>query len=71
MVEEARRERVYDFIRKELGDKHRAFIVCPLVSESEKSDLRAATDMVERIRAHPAFRGYRRALPRRAPQDGL
>jgi ATP-dependent DNA helicase RecG len=37
------RERVYAFIRDEVGKGRQAYIVYPLVEESEKVDLRAAT----------------------------
>lgn len=37
------RSRVYDFIREEVGKGRQAYIVYPLVEESEKVDLKAAT----------------------------
>lgn len=41
---EGRRRDAYSFIRKELEQGRQAFIVYPLVEESEKSDLRAASE---------------------------
>lgn len=56
------REQVYQFVRRELERGHRAFVVCPLVSESEKSDLAAATEMAERLSLHSTFNGFRIGL---------
>ncbi len=47
---DAERSRVYDLIRRELSAGRQAFIVYPLVSESEKLDLRDATRMYEALR---------------------
>jgi ATP-dependent DNA helicase RecG len=48
---EARRSQIYDFIRRELVAGRQAYIVCPLVEETEASDLRAATAMARRLQA--------------------
>jgi ATP-dependent DNA helicase RecG len=45
------RARAYDRIREELRAGHQAFIVCPLVEESELLQARAATAEFERLRA--------------------
>jgi ATP-dependent DNA helicase RecG len=47
---EERRDAVYDFIRGEVAKGRQAYIVYPLVEESEKVDLRAATAEYERLR---------------------
>jgi ATP-dependent DNA helicase RecG len=47
---EAERARAYDRIREELGAGRQAFVVCPLVSESEALAVRAATAEFERLR---------------------
>ncbi len=47
----AERARAYDRIREELGAGRQAFVVCPLVSESELLQARAATVEFERLRA--------------------
>jgi ATP-dependent DNA helicase RecG len=45
------RERAYDRIRKELRAGRQAFVVCPLVEESEVLQARAATAEFERLRS--------------------
>lgn len=44
-----RRERVYDFIRQECAAGRQAYIVYPLVEESEKLDVAAATAAAEHL----------------------
>jgi ATP-dependent DNA helicase RecG len=48
---EAERARAYERIREELRAGRQAFVVCPLVSESEALNARAATEEYERLRA--------------------
>ena len=48
---EAERSRAYDRIRAELDEGRQAFVVCPLVEESEALQARAATAEYERLRA--------------------
>lgn len=48
-ITESKLKKAYDFIRKEISKGHQAFIVYPLVKESEKLDLRAAEDMVKKL----------------------
>lgn len=43
------RERAYSMIRSQVESGHQAFIVYPLVEESEKSELKAATEEYERL----------------------
>jgi ATP-dependent DNA helicase RecG len=47
----AERERAYDRIREELRAGRQAFVVCPLVEESELLQARAATVEFERLRS--------------------
>ncbi len=47
--EESRRPRAYDEIRRTVADGHQVYVVYPLVEESEKSDLRAATEMADHL----------------------
>jgi ATP-dependent DNA helicase RecG len=48
---ERERERAYDRIREELRAGRQAFVVCPLVEESELLQARAATAEFERLKA--------------------
>ena len=47
---EGKRREIYDFLRKELAAGRQVYVVCPLVEESEARDLRAATELAERLR---------------------
>src|SRR5205807_390972 len=47
---QAERARAYERIREELRDGRQAFVVCPLVAESELLQARAATAEFERLR---------------------
>jgi ATP-dependent DNA helicase RecG len=46
---ERARPRVYDFLRTELAAGRQAYVVLPVIEESEKVDLRAATTMYETL----------------------
>jgi ATP-dependent DNA helicase RecG len=46
---ETRRRRIYEFLRREIAAGRQVYVVCPLVEESEASDLRAATEMAARL----------------------
>ena len=46
---ESRRRQVYQLIRDEVQQGRQAYVICPLVDESEKSDLKAATQMAEQL----------------------
>ncbi len=48
---ERARGKVYDFIREQVGAGRQAYIVYPLVEESEKLELRAATAEFERLQS--------------------
>jgi len=54
---ESRRQQVYGFIRDEVNSGRQAYIICPLVEESEKSELKAAAQMAEELQsgAFPEF----------------
>ncbi len=58
---ERERERAYDRMREELRAGRQAFVVCPLVEESELLQARAATAELERLRAGE-LRGFELAL---------
>ncbi len=50
LFHESRRRKAYDLIRTELRAGRQAYIVYPLVEESEKSDLQAALQGADRLR---------------------
>jgi ATP-dependent DNA helicase RecG len=58
---ESRRDEIYEAIRRQLDAGRQAYIVYPLVEESEKIDLRSATEMADHLQAE-VFPGYRVAL---------
>jgi ATP-dependent DNA helicase RecG len=51
VVGEERRDGAYDFVRGRLREGRQAYVVCPLVSESEKLQARAATEEGRRLAA--------------------
>jgi len=46
------RERAYAFVRSQIEKGRQAFIICPLVEESDKLDAKAAVDEYERLQEH-------------------
>jgi len=54
---EGEREKAYRAVKEQLDKGYQAYIVYPLVEESEKSDLKAATTMAEKL-SKSAFAGY-------------
>ncbi|MFH1501910.1 MAG: ATP-dependent DNA helicase RecG [Candidatus Eisenbacteria bacterium] len=55
--DEAGRERLYRFVRTEMSEGKQVFIVYPLVEDSEKVELAAATAMYEKLRTR-VFKDY-------------
>jgi ATP-dependent DNA helicase RecG len=51
LVEESQREEAFEFLRRRLREGRQAFVVCPLVTESEKQPGKAAEVEAERLRA--------------------
>lgn len=45
-----RREKIYEFIRQQIQGGRQAYVVYPIIEESEKLDLRNATEMCEHLR---------------------
>jgi len=58
---ESRRDEVYQLIREQLDAGRQAYIIYPLVDESEKIDLKSATEMADHLQAE-VFPAYRVAL---------
>ena len=58
---ESRREEIYAFVRGELDAGRQAYVIYPLVEESEKVDVKAATEMADTL-AHDVFPQYRVGL---------
>jgi ATP-dependent DNA helicase RecG len=46
---ESRRSQAYDIVRDEVAKGHQAYVIYPLVEETEKSDLKAAAQMAEEL----------------------
>ncbi|MGB2716648.1 MAG: ATP-dependent DNA helicase RecG [Vicinamibacterales bacterium] len=58
---ESRRDEIYDFVRRQIDEGRQAYVVYPLVEESSKVDLKAATEMADHL-AHDVFPAYRIGL---------
>ena len=58
---ESRRDEIYDFIRTQVEGGRQVYVIYPLVEESEKVDLKAATEMADHL-AQDIFPQYRVAL---------
>lgn len=55
------RDDAYRFLRKRLDEGEQAFVICPLVEESETLDVRSAEEEFEHLRSGP-LAGYRLEL---------
>lgn len=49
LVPESKRPGAYQFIRKQVEESRQVFVVCPLVEESEKLDLKAAQEEAKKL----------------------
>jgi ATP-dependent DNA helicase RecG len=58
---ESRRDEIYAFIRQQLDAGRQTYVIYPLVEESAKIDLKAATEMADHLQ-HDVFPAYRVAL---------
>jgi ATP-dependent DNA helicase RecG len=58
---ESRRDEIYQLIREQLEAGRQAYIIYPLIEESEKIDLKSATEMADHLQAE-VFPAYRVAL---------
>jgi len=57
----AKRDKIYEFVKTNIESGNQAYIVFPLVEESEKMDLQAATEAYERL-ANSVFSEFKLAL---------
>ena len=60
-LDQTQRRRAYQQMQRTVSEGHQVYVVYPLVEESEKSDLRAATEMAEHLR-HKVFPNFRIGL---------
>lgn len=51
IIEAKHRKRAYDLLRSEFSQGHQAYIIYPLVEESEKSDLKDVTTMTDHLQS--------------------
>jgi ATP-dependent DNA helicase RecG len=58
---EDRRDEIYSFLRTQIDEGRQAYIIYPLVEESEKVDLKAATEMADHL-SQDVFPEYRVGL---------
>jgi ATP-dependent DNA helicase RecG len=49
LVPETGKREVFDFLRTRLSEGDQAFVICPVIEESEELDLKNATDMARRL----------------------
>jgi ATP-dependent DNA helicase RecG len=61
VIEPEQRARAYALVRREVGAGRQAFVICPLIEESETLEVRAATAEFERLRTE-VFPDLRLAL---------
>lgn len=60
-IDSSKKERGFEFIKKEVNKGRQCYIVCPLVEESEKLDIKSATEMIEELQSS-YFKEYSLAL---------
>ncbi len=58
---ESRRDEIYEFVRRQLAEGRQAYVIYPLVEESAKIDVKAATEMADTLQ-HQVFPEYRVGL---------
>ncbi|KAB3535221.1 ATP-dependent DNA helicase RecG [Alkaliphilus pronyensis] len=60
-IKEDKKGRAYDFVKKQLDEGRQAYIVCPLVEESEAIEAHSATETAEELK-NTVFTNYRVGL---------
>ena len=60
-VDSSYRPRIYNYIKKFLKEGRQGYIVCPLVEESDQSDITSATEYYENLKAND-FKDYNLGL---------
>ena len=58
---EDRRDAVYGFMRRQIERGHQAYVVCPVIEETESEDMKAVSLFADELQAR-YFAGYRVAL---------
>ena len=58
LVKGTEKRKVFDFLRRHLALGQQAFVICPVIEESEEADLKSAVEMAERLKKilSPPFR---------------
>ena len=63
---EERRDEAYAFVREQVAEGRQAYVVLPIIEDSEKIDVRAAVSMEEELRSRRAGRPAHRTAARQA-----
>jgi ATP-dependent DNA helicase RecG len=62
LTDESKRERVYQFLAAELAAGRQVYVVLPVIEESERADLRAATATHDALSKHPLLKRWKWGL---------
>ena len=49
LVDEERRQEVYEFLRQRMAKGQQAMVICPVIEDSERTDLKSALEMHEKL----------------------